>query len=289
MKNIIVTGAATGFGLLIAQTLAKAGHQVFATMRNVNTSNASAAQSLRNWAQQHNANIQIVELDVANVASSQKAIEQIAAATDGKLDVLINNAGLGFNGIHETLTDEQVNYIFEVNTLGPDRLIKTVLPYMHKQKDGLIINLTSVLARNHMPLSTAYNATKAALDALSVGYHYELKSSGIDVSVIQPGAFQTTEIITKAMQPGNAAAAANYGEDMTTLFNGLKAYFAPSAESPDPQEVADAVATVINTPKGKRPLWTVVTGEPLKTPVSTANEITKAMVEGSVGMISQLG
>lgn len=287
MKHIIVTGSTSGFGLLTAQTLATAGHHVFATMRNVNGSNAAAAKQLLDWAKAKNLKLQVVELDVANAASSKKAIETIAAATGGKIDVLINNAGISFTGVTETLTDEQVTRIFEVNILGAERLIRGVLPYMHKQKEGLIVNLTSVLARNHAPLLTIYNSTKAALDALAVGYHYELKSSGIDVVIVQPGAYPTTDIVNKGIQADNPAAAANYGADMTAFGKGLGLLFTPKENDPHPQEVADIIAGLVAAPKGQRPLWTISDHSVLKDGVAQINGITQALVEGSLQALSQ--
>ncbi|MDR3713145.1 MAG: SDR family NAD(P)-dependent oxidoreductase [Puia sp.] len=187
MKKIVLTGSATGFGLLAVKSLAAKGHTVFATMRNINAANAQAAADIRNWAKKQSADVRVVELDVTSDASVKTAIGEIASAAGGQIDVLINNAGLGFTGVSESLTTAQTEQLFQVNVIGADRLIKAVLPYMHKQKEGLIVNVTSVQARNHIPLLTTYNATKAALDALSVGYHYELRSLGIDVAIIQPG------------------------------------------------------------------------------------------------------
>src|ERR1700754_4414716 len=112
MKNIILTGSSSGFGFLAAKTLAAAGHRVFATMRNVNGSNKAIANELTDWAGANNAQIDIIELDVASNESAQKAVSEIVEKTRGVVDVLINNAGLSFLGIGETLSMEQVDQIY---------------------------------------------------------------------------------------------------------------------------------------------------------------------------------
>lgn len=255
MKNIILTGSSSGFGLLTAQTLAKQGHTVFATMRNVNTTNAVAAQQIQQWAVANNADIQVVELDVASDASIKTAIAEIAGKANGKIDVLINNAGIAAIGLNESFSSEQVNQIFQVNVIGADRLIKAVLPYMHQQKSGLLIQLSSGLARLHLPHMGAYVAAKAAVDALAETYHYELRSSGIDSVVVQPGGYPTTDIITKQLTPDNLSVEANYSEDIIQLKSAVAGLFVPSEKSPNPQEVADLIADIVETPTGQRSIW----------------------------------
>jgi NAD(P)-dependent dehydrogenase (short-subunit alcohol dehydrogenase family) len=203
MKNIILTGSSSGFGLLTAQTLAKQGHTVFATMRNVNTTNAVVAQQIQQWAVNNNADIQVVELDVTSDTSIKTAIAKIATKANRKIDVLINNAGIAAIGLNESFSPDQVNQIFQVNVIGSDRLIKAVLPFMHQQKSGLLIQISSGLARLHLPHMGAYVAAKAAIDALSETYHYELRSSDIDSIVVQPGGYPTTDIINKQLTPDN--------------------------------------------------------------------------------------
>lgn len=255
MKNIILSGSSSGFGLLTAQTLAKQGHTVFATMRNVSTTNAAAAHQLRQWAVDNNADIQVVELDVTSDASIKTAITEIADKANGKIDVLINNAGIAAIGLNESFSSEQVNQIFQVNVIGADRLIKAVLPYMHQQKSGLLIQLSSGLARLHLPHMGAYVAAKAAIDALAETYHYELRSSGIDSVIVQPGGYPTTDIIAKQLTPANLSVEANYSDDTLQLKSAVAGLFVPSETSPDPQEVADLIADIVETPTGQRSIW----------------------------------
>lgn len=284
MKNIILTGSSSGFGLHAAKKLAAQGHHVYATMRNIRTSNAGPAQELKKWAADNNAFIEVVELDVTSEISVKQAIMHITKSSGGNIDVLVNNAGLYYIGITEALTVEQTEQLFQVNVLGADRMIKAVLPFMHQQRDGLIINITSIQARNWVPVVTAYNATKAALDALSVGYHYELKGVGIDLVTIQPGIYETTDIVSKSLQPGNPSAEANYGDDMIRLKGIIRGLFDPREDSTDPGEIADAILALMGMPKGERPLWTIV-GFPLASVLDEINQSIRNLVEG---MLSQL-
>jgi NAD(P)-dependent dehydrogenase (short-subunit alcohol dehydrogenase family) len=282
MKNIILTGSSSGFGFLAAKTLAAAGHRVFATMRNVNGSNAAIANKLTDWAAANSAQIDIIELDVASNESAQKAVSEIVEKTRGVVDVLINNAGLSFLGIGETLSMEQVEQIYQVNTLGPERMIRLVLPYMHKQKEGLIINVTSVQTRNFIPILSVYNGTKAAVDASTVGYHYELKQSGIDVVSIQPGGYPATDMTTKSLNPANIGAEVNYHEDVYKVREMVYNYLAPGQESRDPKEVGDVMLKLVEMPKGERPLWTLVGGGPLSDAFQEINNQIKKIVDDTM-------
>ncbi|MCF2446553.1 SDR family oxidoreductase [Dyadobacter sp. CY345] len=283
MANIILTGTSSGFGLLTAKTLAKIGHTVFATMRNVQTKNANAARDLSDWAEREGVKINIVEADVTSDKSVKAATENIASQTDGAIDVLINNAGTGYIGLNETLSAEQTNQIFQINVIAADRMIKAVLPYMHKRKSGLIINISSITSRQNIPVMGVYSASKAAIDALSVSYHYELKSSGIDVAIIQPGAYQSTDIVSKQMIPDNPDVINQYGEDMINYTKGVFQYFEPSESSRDPQEVADLIADIIDTPQGKRALTNMIGAGPLGDAISEINHSIQNLVETILG------
>lgn len=284
MKKIILTGSSSGFGLQAVKTLASKGHTVYATMRNIAGANASTAAELKQWAKDNGAAVEVIELDVTSNESAKKAIAEISEKSGGVIDVLINNAGLSYLGLGEALTIEQTNQIYQVNTIAPERMMKAVLPFMHKQKDGLIINITSVQSRHYIPILSTYNGTKAALDAVSVGYHYELKSSGIDVATIQPGAYQTTDITTKSIVAGNIAVEEFYGEDILNYKKGVIQYFDPTPESRDPQEVADAMLTLVELPQGKRPLFTIVGGGPQTANFEKVNSLIQEIAEISQGL-----
>lgn len=279
MKNIILTGSSSGFGLTTAKILAEAGHRVFATMRNTNGRNAEVAASLLQWAGNNAHQLEVVELDVTSDDSVKQAIETISIKTGGIIDVLINNAGSAYIGLNETLSAAQTNQMFQINVIGVDRMIKAVLPFMHRQKDGLLLTLSSVTARQPTPVMGIYASSKAAVDALSVSYYYELKSSGIDVSILQPGAYQTTDIVSNQMVPQNPEAEKDYAADMINYKNAVLKYFEPTDSSPDPREIADKILELIDTPKGQRPLWTLIGAGQLTGTISNINNSVKDLVD----------
>ncbi|TDE10788.1 SDR family NAD(P)-dependent oxidoreductase [Dyadobacter psychrotolerans] len=279
MKHIILTGSSSGFGMITAQVLAKSGHQVYATMRNIHTSNADTAKNLRHWAEQQHVNIQIVELDVTSDVSVEKAVREILSHSEGKIDVLINNAGSAFIGLNETLSATQTDQMFQINVIGVDRMIKAVLPFMHLQKNGLIITLSSVASRQPIPIMGAYGATKAAVDALSVSYYYELMSSGIDVAIVQPGAYPSTDIFTRQAIPANPDSEKYYGADMRKFKASVVNLFTPGPENPDTAEVAGVIAELIGQEKGQRQLWTIINGGPLADSISETNQSIRQIVD----------
>jgi len=285
LKKIVLTGSSSGFGLITAKTLAKNGHTVYATMRNINGSNAATAQDLTDWAIHNNVDIQVIELDVTSDSSVEKAFNKISNHSNGQIDVLINNAGISYVGVNETLSAEQTDLLFQINVIGVDRMIKAVLPFMHKQKSGLIINLSSVQSRFHTPIIGAYSATKAAVDALSVSYYYELRSTGIDVAIIQPGAYPTTDIVAKSLRADHPEAEALYGSDMAKVKAALIYTFTPKETNPDPKEVTDVIQKIVDADPGDRALWTVVGGGRLEAAVENINDITKKSMDMLLGFM----
>jgi len=132
--NILITGTSSGFGKLISETLAKKGHTVFASMRDINGRNAEKSKALADWAAKEDVKLEIVELDVTNDDSVNKAIADVTAK--GKLDVIVNNAGSGISGNLEAQTVEDLQKQFDVNFFGPHRVAKAVIPHMRENKLG---------------------------------------------------------------------------------------------------------------------------------------------------------
>ncbi len=148
--------------------------------------------------------------------------------------------------------------MYNIHLKAPWRVIKSALPHMRSQGEGLIVNISSVLGRFSAPFMTVYNSAKFAVEGLSEGLHYEVRPLGIDVALIQPGAFPT-EIFSKSKTGSDVAVAAGYGELANVpaqIGEGMGKMF--EAYQPNPQLVADAIIGLINTPKGERPLRTVV-------------------------------
>ncbi|SRR6266567_4189836 len=143
-KTILITGASSGFGRDTAETLFRAGHTVYASMRGAQGKNREAAAALRKIG------IETVELDVSDDASVEAGVKKVLAEA-GKIDVLINNAGIGSAGVTEAFTAEQAKVVFETNVIGLLRVTRAVLPSMRENRDGLIINIGSVLGRVTFP------------------------------------------------------------------------------------------------------------------------------------------
>lgn len=265
MANVVITGSNSGFGRLTVETLAKAGHSVYATMRETGGRNAAAAKELQALA---GGKVQVVELDVTNDASVQKAIDVIAAKTGGAIDVMFNNAGRFSMGIQEAFKVEEVQALFETNVFGPMRVNRAVLPHLRKRKQGLLVYTSSVAGRFSVPCMGTYSASKYALEALADAQRDELAGLGIDVVLIEPGAFPT-EVGVKALYANDNDRAAGYGEAATIpqkMGEGLGQLFSSPA-APNPQDVADAVKKLIDTPAGKRPNRVVVdniSGDPVR-------------------------
>jgi NAD(P)-dependent dehydrogenase (short-subunit alcohol dehydrogenase family) len=254
-QTILVTGSTSGFGRLTVETLARQGYRVFAGMRAAAGKNAPVAEELRALAQRERLALHLVEIDVTDDAFVEQAIKAIIETT-GRLDVVVNNAGVSYSGPLEAFTLEQVRQQFETNVFSVLRVNRAALPQMRKQGSGLLLQIGSLAGRLALPFQGLYGATKFALEGLTESYRYELAPFGIDAAIIEPGTYPTT-ISANRQVAVDAERFALYQAAMdafTTLF------FAEnrSATPPDPQEVADAVARVIAQPAGERPLRTVV-------------------------------
>lgn len=251
-KVILITGTNSGFGYLTAKTLAEKGYKVYATMRDIKGRNAEKAAELSVIQ-----NIEVLELDVTNSEQTEQVVKTIITQA-GKLDVVVNNAGYFGGGLTEYYTVDDVENMFDVNLKGTWRVTKASLPQLRKQGEGLVINISSGLGRFSAPFMTVYNSTKFAVEGLTEGLHYELKPLGVDIVLIQPGAFPT-EIFGKSVYGSNTAIAAEYG-DLAKVPEQIGAGMGQMFEAakPNPQMIPDAIVKLIETPKGQRPLRTVV-------------------------------
>jgi len=253
---IVVTGASSGFGLMTARALAHAGHTVYAGMRETAGRNAPQAAGAEAYARQHGIDLRTVELDVASEASVEAAIGRIIAR-NGRLDVVVHNAGHMVYGPAEAFTPEQLAQLYDVNVLSTQRVNRAALPQLRKQGRGLLVWVSSSSTRGGTPPYLApYFAAKAGMDALAVSYAGELARWGIETSIIVPGAFtKGTNHFAHSGTPADTARAEEYAKGPTAdfgevAFKGLAALEPPDA---DPQAVADAIVKVVDTPFGKRP------------------------------------
>lgn len=258
-KVILVTGASSGFGAITARALARVGHTVYASMRDTKGRNAPQAAEVARFASQHGVDLRTVELDVTATESVDAGIAKVIADTR-RLDVLVHNAGHMSFGPAEAFTPEQFAELYDVNVLGTQRVNRAALPQMRKQRQGLVVWVSSSSARGGTPpYLSPYFAAKAAMDSLAVSYAGELARWGIETAIIVPGAFtKGTNHFTRSGAPADRARAAEYDEGpyagvAERALKGLASLEPPDA---DVGAVAEAIVKVVDTPFGKRPFRT---------------------------------
>jgi NAD(P)-dependent dehydrogenase (short-subunit alcohol dehydrogenase family) len=190
MKQVIlITGASSGFGALAARALAKAGHIVYASMRETTGRNIKQVESVKQFAADNKVDLRTVELDVASQESVDAAI-QLIVSQNGRLDVIIHNAGHMVFGPAEAFTPEQLAELYDVNVLSTQRVNRAGLPVLRKQGKGLVIWVGSTSTRGGTPPYLApYFAAKAGMDALAVSFAGELARWNIETTIVVPGAF----------------------------------------------------------------------------------------------------
>src|SRR5438445_9938255 len=190
MKNVIViTGASSGFCALAARALAKAGHTVYASMRDTAGRNAPQVKAANEFSSENNVDLRTIELDVMSEESVNAAIQKIIA-DNGRLDVVIHNAGRMVFGPAEAFTPEPLADLYDINVLSTQRVNRAALPQLRKQKQGLVIWISSSSSAGGTPPYLApYFAAKAGMDAMAVIYARGLALWGIETSIIVPGAF----------------------------------------------------------------------------------------------------
>jgi NAD(P)-dependent dehydrogenase (short-subunit alcohol dehydrogenase family) len=178
-KVALVTGASSGIGEATAKQLREAGSTVYAAARRV--------ERMRHLT---GSGIQVLAMDVTDEESMRAGIDRIISE-QGRIDVLVNNAGYGSYGALEDVPMAEARRQFEVNVFGAARLIQLVLPHMRRQRSGSIVNVTSMGGKIYTPLGSWYHATKFALEAISDCLRLEVEPFGIDVVVIEPGGIRT--------------------------------------------------------------------------------------------------
>ena len=255
-KIVLITGASSGFGRLAAEALAKAGHVVYGSMRQITGRNAPAAQRMAAFSRENGVDLRALELDVQSQDSVDAAVAKLIAE-QGRIDVLIHNAGHMVFGPAEAFTPEQYAELYDVNVLSTQRVNRAVLPHMRRQRQGLVVWVSSSSSAGGTPPYLApYFGAKAAMDAIAVQYARELSRWGIETSIIVPGAFTSgTNHFAHAGEPADTARVAEYeagpyqafGEQVQTAF---AAIVPPDA---DVGAVAEAIVRVVDTPFGQRP------------------------------------
>ncbi len=233
MATVLVTGTSKGIGYTTAFTLARAGHSVYATLRNPTRAQALAAEFAA-----LNLPIHVSVMDVDSddsVASTIAAIYKSA----GDIDVLVNNAGIAHDGAIEELSMNEIRATMETNYFGAVRCIKAVIPHMRERRSGCIINVTSVAGRVSTSPLGVYSASKHALEALSDALAQEMKAFNVRVAVVEPGIIDTP----MAREIGEPAALSPYPHQRR-----MAAYFAATLTTPrDPLLVAEKIQSIIES------------------------------------------
>ncbi|CAM3955938.1 SDR family oxidoreductase [Kibdelosporangium persicum] len=250
-KIVIISGASSGFGALTARALVDAGHTVYAGMRDIAGRNAVPAAQARAYSD----NLRPVQMEMSDQRSVDAAVATVLAE-EGRLDVVVHNAGHMVLGAAEAFTPEQYASVYDTNVLSTQRLNRAALPQLRKQGDGLVVWVGSSSTRGGTPPFLApYFAAKAAMDALAVSYATELTRFGIESTIIVPGAFtRGTNHFANAGHADDPAVVAAYDEKYAGFSEEVARRLAdllpPDA---DPAEVARAIVRVVGLPRGQRP------------------------------------
>jgi len=235
----IVTGANSGIGRATAIHLAANGHEVYGTVRDV-----GRAGKLQSMAADAGVEVQLVELDVADDGSVRQGIASVIERA-GRVDVLVNNAGVGSNAVVEETTTAALLEVMNVNLCGGVRCAQAVLPTMRAQGAGAIVNITSVTGRFAAPAQAPYVASKWAFEGLSEALAFEVAPFGIRVAIIEPGVTKSA-IFAKNVESPNGSGA--YDAHYRRLF---EFYGAGYASATDPFEVAAIVLEAATTDQPK--------------------------------------
>lgn len=254
MEKILITGCSSGFGFNSAKYLAERGHHVFATMRNIFGKNEQAAADLEDFAKSNGFKLEVLEMDVTSDDSVNFAAAQLPV-----IDVLINNAGMGWGGPVESFSSDEVLAQLDLNIVGTLRVARAVLPGMRAQKSGLIIQTSSIAGRCAFPGFGIYHASKWGLEGVSEALRYELAPLGIDVCIVEPGPFDTN-FFGNIVNPADAEIANDYkhvGEFFEGFGQQVMGLFEDENAPTDQMIIVKTYSDLIDLPAGQRPLRTI--------------------------------
>lgn len=237
-KVALVTGASSGIGEATALKLKALGYTVY-----------GAARRIDRMRHLEKAGIEVLAMDVTDDASMQAGVDKIVAE-EGRIDVLVNNAGYGSYGAVEDVPMVEARAQFEVNVFGAVRLIQLVLPHMREQRSGKIVNITSMGGKIHTPLGAWYHGTKFALEAISDCLRMEVAPFGIDVVVIEPGGIKTEWAGIAAEKLRETSGQGPYAAQAKAMAQSMVGEASVKRQSP-PQLIADTIAKAMTAKKPK--------------------------------------
>lgn len=232
MKRVVfITGGSSGIGRSVGEFLLEKGYTVYGTSRNPQRVEGSK--------------FPLVALDVRDAQSIKAAVSEVIQK-EGRLDILINNAGVGITGPLEEIPADEIKNNFETNLFGPIEVMKAVLPQMREQKNGLIINVTSIAGYMGLPYRSVYSASKGALELITEGLRMEVKGFGVTITNIAPGDFATNIAAGRYHAPliKGSPYEVPYGNTLTTMNTHVDS-------GSNPMEMAEAVYAIIKDPNPK--------------------------------------
>ncbi|WP_375404533.1 SDR family oxidoreductase [uncultured Sphingomonas sp.] len=259
-SSVLITGTSSGFGRMAALELARAGHRVYATMRESEGRNRPVTDEYHRVAADEKLSLRPLEMDIGDQASVDAAVGLVLS--DGPLDVVVHNAGHMNLGPTEAFSVEQLASLYDSNVLGTQRVNRAVLPHMRDRGEGLLLWVSSTTVRaNWPPLLGPYFAVKAAMEQLAISYALEVARFGIESAIVVPGAFTGgTNHFQHAMQPSDAAVASAYRDGPTGDLEAkvMAAVEAFEPDDADPTEVGRAILRIVDAPRGRRPFRVTV-------------------------------
>jgi NAD(P)-dependent dehydrogenase (short-subunit alcohol dehydrogenase family) len=233
---VLITGCNSGFGFHASLTFARQGHDVFATVRTL-----ERAQPLRAAAEDEGLELHVLHLDVRDVESVDAAVAEVMERA-GRIDVLVNNAGIELRGAIEDCSDDEMLLQFDTNVFGVVRVVRAVLPVMRSQGSGVIVNVGSLAGLVARPFGGLYSASKHAVEAISEALHFECAPFGIRVAVLEPGQFET-ELLDNAVVAARFDDASVY-KAASDRFDVAVRRLVPDGKPAPPEVVADVIVAV---------------------------------------------
>lgn len=236
MSVVLITGCNSGFGFHASLTFARQGHEVFATVRNLDR-----AGPLTDAAKAEDLELRVLRLDVRDADSVEGAVAEVVERV-GRIDVCVNNAGIELRGPIEECSDDEVLVQFDTNVFGLLRVVRAVLPVMRAQGSGVIVNVGSLAGLVARPFGGMYSATKHAVEAISESLHFECAPFGIRIAVVEPGQFET-ELLNNAITAAQFTDDSIYKEASDRFDEALQR-LAPDGRRAPPEVVADTIVAV---------------------------------------------
>lgn len=236
---VLLTGASSGIGYDVAPLLVRYGYTVYGAARRVEKIEELASEGVK-----------ALSLDVTDEASMEAAVQQIIDA-EGRIDVLINNAGYGSYGAIEDVPIDEARRQFEVNLFGLARLTQLVLPHMRAQGSGRILNISSMAGRITSPLGAWYHATKYALEAFSDALRMEVEEFGIDVVIIEPGGIKTPWGLIAVDHLEESSRNGVYAEQAQRVAANMRKLYSPSSNLSEPTVISNAILRALEARRPK--------------------------------------